>query len=437
VQALPETGVGRRRPGTDEHEHAQANGEPTHPLSVARPDRSAQGRSGDPPVARWRGRSHRRILDSVTDPAFRTLSEAVLAITAERSVDAMLQTIVDTARSLAHARYAALGIPDDEGGFAQFITSGMSQKAIEAIGPLPRQHGLLDAMLHTPRSERLPNIQNDPRFGGWPGNHPSMKSFLGVSIVAKGEVIAAFYLANRRGAAEFTDYDQELIETLAAHAAIAIENARLYERSRELSIVEERNRLARELHDSVTQTLFSMSLTAESAATLSESDPAQAKEQILVVRHLATEALQEMRSLIFELRPAELEAEGLVATLRKRVDVLRRVYHQEIELDVRAERRLDPETEKQLFRIVQEALHNALRHSQGTSLAVELSMQNGQVVASVSDDGIGFDPEAARHRSGRLGLTSMQERAQELGGQVDIRSRPGAGTEVHVEVPGA
>jgi len=373
----------------------------------------------------------------MTDPAFEKLSEAVLAITAERSVDAMLQTIVDTARSLAHGRYAALGIPDGEGGFAQFITSGMSQKAIEAIGPLPRQHGLLDAMLHTPRSERLPNIQADRRFGGWPGNHPNMKSFLGVPIVAKGEVIAAFYLANREGAQGFTDDDQEVIETLAAHAAIAIENTRLYERSRELSIVEERNRLARELHDSVTQTLFSLSLTAESAATLADSDPAQAKEQILSARRLATEALQEMRSLIFELRPAELEAEGLVATLRKRVDVLRRVYHKEIEFDVRGERRLDPDSETQLFRIVQEALHNALKHSEADSLAVELSMQDGRVVACIRDDGIGFDPDAARLRSGRLGLTSMQERAEELGGRIDIHSEPGHGTEVFVEVPRA
>jgi len=383
-----------------------------------------------------RGAPGRRILASVTDPAFRAFSEAVLAATAERSVDAMLQRLVDAARSLTQARYAALGIPDGEGGFAQFITSGMSQKAIEAIGPLPRQHGLLDAMLHTPRSERLPNIQDDPRFGGWPDRHPNMKSFLGVPIVAKGEIIAAFYLANRQGAREFGDDDQELIETLAAHAATAIENARLYERSRELSIVEERNRLARELHDSVTQTLFSLTLTAESAATLADSHPADAKEQILVVRRLATEALQEMRSLIFELRPAELEADGLVATLRKRIEVLCRVYRRPIQLDVHGERRLDAESENQLFRIIQEALHNALRHAQAETLEVELSMQNGQVVAAVRDDGIGFDPEAAQRRSGRLGLTSMQERAEEIGGRLEIRSRPGVGSEVVVEVRG-
>ena len=363
------------------------------------------------------------------------MSEAVLAITADLSLEAMLQRLVETARALANARYAALGIPDGEGGFAEFLTTGISQKAIEAIGPLPRQHGLLDAMLHSPHSERVRNIQADPRFGGWPDKHPKMTSFLGVPIVAKGEVIAAFYLANKRRAREFTAEDQELIETLAAHAAIAIENARLYERSRELSIVEERNRLARELHDSVTQTLFSLSLTAESAATLAESDPVRAREQLLSVRRLAADALKEMRSLIFELRPAELDVDGLVPTLRKRIDVLRRVYRRDIDLRVRGERRLEPSAEAHVFRIVQEALQNALKHSQAARLDVELAMLDGRVIATVRDDGIGFDPEAAKRRSGRLGLTSMEERARELGGTLEIESHPGDGAVVRLEAP--
>jgi signal transduction histidine kinase len=391
----------------------------------------------DRPYARCAYTVVGRMLGNMQDSAFEAMSEAVLVISSELSVEAVLQRLADTACQLADARYAALGVPDGEGGFAQFVTSGMSQKAIEAIGPLPRQHGLLDAMLHSDRSERVVNIQDDPRFGGWPDKHPNMKSFLGVPIVAKREVIGAFYLSNKIGAHEFSEEDQRVIEQLAAHAAIAVENARLYERSRELSIVEERNRLARDLHDSVTQTLFSLSLTAESALTLADSDPAQAKEHMLQVRHLATEALQEMRSLIFELRPAELEAEGLVPTLRKRVDVLRRVYRREIELDVRGERRLDARTEKQLFRIVQEALYNALKHSGAASVVVEVSMLNGRVAACVRDDGVGFDAEAARLRSGRLGLTSMQERAHELGGSLSIESRPGKGTAIHVEVPAA
>ena len=139
-------------------------------------------------------------------------------------------------------------------------------------------------------------------------------------------MIAAFYLTDKEGADEFVDDDQRLIEMLAAHAAVAIENARLLERSRELSIVEERNRLARELHDSVSQKLFGLVLGAESAGTLLDRDPEAAAEQVARIGELAQEALGELRGLIFELRPASLEDEGLAATLRKQVDMLERVH---------------------------------------------------------------------------------------------------------------
>src|SRR5215204_4377828 len=247
--------------------------------------------------------------------AFRALSDVVLAIASEHEVEPVLQRLVHSARELGGARYAALGIPDGEGAFASFITSGMGRELIEAMGPLPRTHGMLGAMLDSPEPHRTDDIRTDPRFRGWwPSAHPQMRSFLGVPIVAGSGIVGALYLTDKVGADEFDDADQQLIEMLAVHAALAIEKTRLYERSRELSIVEERNRLARELHDSVTQKLFSLSLTAESAATLAESDPPRARDQILTVRRLATDALQEMRSLIFELRPAELEAEGLVST---------------------------------------------------------------------------------------------------------------------------
>jgi GAF domain-containing protein len=169
-----------------------------------------------------------------SSPAFRAISDAVLAITTERSVEPILETIVERARELAGARYAALGVPDGEGGFERFITSGMTDAQWEALGELPRQHGLLGAMLESPQPYRTPNIQDDPRFEGWPAEHPNMRSFLGVPIVSRGSVIGAFYLTDKRGRrrGQFTDEDQELIETLAAHAGIAIENARLYERSR-------------------------------------------------------------------------------------------------------------------------------------------------------------------------------------------------------------
>ena len=207
-------------------------------------------------------------------PAFRALSDVVLAIASEREVEPVLQRLVHAARELGGARYAALGVPDGEGAFARFITSGMSEKLIDALGPLPRTHGLLGAMLESPEPYRIDDIHEDPRFRGWwPSAHPDMRSFLGVPIVARGRVIGAVYLTEKLGGASFSDDDQRLIGLLAAHAAIAIENARLNERTRELSIVEERNRLARELHDTSAAAVRA-GLAAEAAATLLARDPA-------------------------------------------------------------------------------------------------------------------------------------------------------------------
>jgi signal transduction histidine kinase len=370
------------------------------------------------------------------DTALRAMSDAVLAIAAERRVDPVLQKLADAACDLVGARYAAIGIPDGDGGFAMFITSGMSDAQYEALGELPRTHGMLGAMLETTEPHRTPDIQDDSRFEGWPAAHPNMRSFLGVPITSRSDVIGAFYLTEKKGErkAGFTDEDEELIRTLAAHAAIAIENARLHERSRELSTIEERKRLARELHDSVTQTLFSIGLTAEAAAELVDSEPARARDQLGHLQELARAAMREMRSLIFELRPAELETEGLAAALRKHVEVLRRLHEQEIELQVGGDRRLPPAVEKGLLRIAQEALGNALRHAGASRVAISLVTRDSLVALRVADDGRGFDPEEAAARSRRLGLTSMRERTEALGGMLSIDSEPGSGTTVAVEV---
>jgi signal transduction histidine kinase len=368
-------------------------------------------------------------------PAFEAMSEALLAVTAERSVEAILQKLAHAARALAGARYAAIGIPDGEGAFAQFITSGMSDKLIASMGPLPRTHGLLGAMLESEQPYRAGDIHDDPRFRGWwPRAHPDMRSFLGVPIVSRTGVMGAFYLTEKEGADDFGAADQRLIEMLAAHAAIAIENARLYEQSRELSIAEERNRLARELHDSVTQKLFSLVLSAEAAATLLDRDGAEARAELERLQELAREAMDELRTLVFELRPPAVDSEGLATALRKHVDVLRRAYRREIGLELIGTPSGAPRVERDVLRIAQEALQNALRHAGAERVELRLDARNGRLVMSVTDDGVGFDPAAPELRSRRLGLTSMEERAEAIGGALSIESTPGAGTTVRLEV---
>ena len=370
-------------------------------------------------------------------PMLKAVSDAVLAVAAELSVDEVLQRLVDSSRELAGARFAALGLPDGDGGFRRFLTSGMSDGLIASLGPLPRQHGVLGAMLDTRSPYRTHDIHDHPRFRGWwPDGHPDMRSFLGVPIVAPSGVIGAFYLTEKLDAPDFSDEDEELIGLLAAHAAIAIANARLHEQTRELSIVAERNRLALDLHDAVSQKLFGLVLNAEAAATLLERDPAAARERLTKLRALAQEALEELRSLVFELRPPDLERDGLAGALRKHVELLRRLEQHEIELVLAGDLRVDVERDREVLRIAQEALGNALKHARATRFAVRLSAEAGRLLLEVEDDGIGFDPAAPGARSRRLGLTSMEERAQRLGGTLEIRSAPGSGTIVRLEAGG-
>jgi len=367
--------------------------------------------------------------------AVQAMSDAVLAIAGERSVETVLQRIVHSARGLVGARYAALGVPDGEGNFAHFITSGMTQEEVAAMGPLPRTHGLLGATLESPESYRTVDIKRDPRFRGWwPSAHPQMGSFLGVPIVARGEVVGAFYLTDKEEADGFTEGDQELIEMLAPHAAIAMESARLYERSRELSIMEERNRLARDLHDSLVQKLFGVVLAAQSASTLLARDPGAARDQVERVQELAQEAVAELRSVVFQLRPAELETEGLGAALRKQVELLRRAHRMRVGLRLKGEPRRRPGVDEEVFRIAQEALQNALRHAGAGRIEVELDEGTDGLRLTVSDDGVGFDPDEPGLRARRLGLTSMEERARALGARLRIAAAPGQGTTIGLEV---
>jgi signal transduction histidine kinase len=375
-------------------------------------------------------------------PALRAVSDAVLAVASQHSVDQVLQRLVEAARELVNARYAALGIPDGSGSFRRFLVAGMSDELVATMGPLPRTHGMLGAMLEASGAYRTADIHDDPRFRGWwPREHPDMRSFLGVPIRARAEVIGAFYLTEKQGDAAFDGRDQELIELLAAHAAIAITNAHLFERSRELSILSERNRLALELHDAVSQKLFSLNLSADSAATLLERDPAAAAVQLARVRELSREALAELRSLIFGLRPADLASDGLEGALSKEAAMLGRVHG--IDVRLRADCPGSPtgdgddaaQRAAEVLRIAHEALHNAVRHSAAQHVTIRLDGRGPELSLEVADDGIGFDPEDPELRSHHLGLTSMEERAQELGGRLRLRSAPGAGTTVTLEVP--
>jgi len=371
--------------------------------------------------------------------ALRRLLDVTLALAAERRTEPVLRAILDAARDLAGARYAAVGVPDGAGGYSLFLTAGVDAATWDAIGAVPRTHGLLGALLDCPRTIRLDDIRSDPRFRGWPAAHPDMRAFLGVPIVAGGEVLAELFLADKTGPQPtFTDSDQQLIETLSAHAALAVVNAQRTERARELSVAEERARLARELHDSVTQTLFSLTLAAESAAAMAEAGGAGLAEQLGRVRELARTGLTEMRSMVETLRPVDVGTDGLAGTLRKRVELLRRVHDVRLSLRARGPARLQDRTvEREVLLVASEALANALQHAEASAIEVTLDTGGEAVRLVVADDGRGFDLPGTLRQSRRLGLTSMRERAEALGGTVHVDTAPGTGTRVTLEVPGA
>ncbi|GAA3793852.1 hypothetical protein GCM10022403_029760 [Streptomyces coacervatus] len=380
------------------------------------------------------------------------VSSALLAMSRHLEVRDVLKTIVASARELLDAQYAALGVPDDHGGFAQFVVDGVSDAQWKAIGPLPRQHGILAAMLQEAKIERLADVRKDPRFEGWPSAHPDMSDFLGLPIRDGDEVIGALFLANKlrpvggnpphpphpkpEGSCGFTEEDEDLLAILAQHAAIALTNARLYERSRELTIAEERSRLAHELHDAVSQKLFSLRLTAQAAAALVDRDPSRAKGELQQVAALAAEAADELRAAVVELRPAALDEDGLVATLRTQIQVLDRAHTARVTFDSCGVRALPAAQEEAVLRVAQEALHNALRHSGAEHVDVALARRGTAAVLRVTDDGSGFDPHSIRRAGRHLGLVSMRDRASGVGGALTVESAPGKGTTIEMEVPG-
>jgi len=263
-------------------------------------------------------------------------------------------------------------------------------------------------------------------------------SALVVPLRVQGRVLGVLEVESDQIGA-FDQSDVAVLQSLADQVAVAVENARLYEQARQLASLEERQKLARELHDSVSQALYGIALGARTARTLLEREPALAQgKQILAepleyTLSLADAALAEMRALIFELRPESLQQEGLAAALAKQADSLRARYHLDVVCRVGAEPEVSLEAKESLYRIAQEAMHNVVKHARARQIQLELENADGRICLRVCDDGIGFDTQASF--PGHLGLQSMRERVNRLGGVIEITSQPAQGTCVQAWLP--
>ncbi|MFL5679900.1 MAG: GAF domain-containing protein [Chloroflexota bacterium] len=366
------------------------------------------------------------------------LDDATRGIAEVLDVGAVLQLIVDRVRELVGAGYAAIGIVDDAGSIERFITSGITPAQRVALGPPPRGHGLLGLIIREGRTYRIPDIGRHPDSSGFPPNHPPMRSLLGVPVRLKGRIVGNLYLTDKRDANEFSEGDEEIVEMFALHAGIAMENARLHERVQQLAVVEERERIAKDLHDGIIQGIYAVGLSLEDVPDLMDDDPPEARARVDRAIDSLHLTIRDIRNFILGLQSEFLQGSDLVVGLRTLAEEFRLNSAIDVRVDVdsgaAAADLVAPADRVSLLQMAREALSNAARHSGATNASVSLAAGADALTMTIADDGGGFDP-AAVTPSGHLGLRNLRERAAAMGAELTLDAARGRGTRIIVAVP--
>ncbi len=370
----------------------------------------------------------------IADPArLQGLLGAVLLIESDLDLEALLRRLVEEAVALSGARYGALGVLDPkERRLAQFIHVGMEPNAVEEIGHLPEGRGILGLLIDEPEPIRLEDLSSHPASVGFPVNHPPMKSFLGVPVRTRDAVYGNLYLTDKRDGSQFDELDLDVVETLAVAAGIAIANARLHARVSELSVAEDRDRIARDLHDTVIQRLYGIGLSLQ--GTLRLVDDTQAKARIQESLDELDTTIRQIRTAIFELEAPSSPGLGL----RTRVVVLANEsgrglgFEPEVRFVGPLDTRVSDELSAHVLAVLREALANVARHAEARRVEIEVRLEDGDLQAIVTDDGVGV---SRRGTGTGMGLRNMAERAEDLGGSCTVAHREGGGTEVRWRVP--
>jgi signal transduction histidine kinase len=356
--------------------------------------------------------------------------------TATRDVEQMLTEIARRLGEGLGVQHVELYLLDEAAGELTLAAQAGAAPAYTPGRRLPAHMGIMGRTLRTRQAQLVPDVQADSDYST---GDPATRSELCVPIVAGGQVFGLINLESEQPGA-FRSEQIDLLATATDIVAGALKHARLTRRAQEAAVLEERNRLARELHDSVTQQLFSITLTAQAARAHLEKNPQRAATQLERLQETAAAALAEMRALIAQLRPPALSDQGLVSALQQHIAALSRREGLRIELRVTGNERLAHGCEQALYRIAQEALNNIVKHAQAENVRVALDFAPERVQLHITDDGIGFDVAAqdaqpATPIDRHLGLMSMRERAAEVGGTLALRSARGGGTDILVTVP--
>jgi two-component system, NarL family, sensor histidine kinase DevS len=377
------------------------------------------------------------MVTSYTAEDIRGLVEAGIALTSELSLDGILQKLVDVARQQVGSRYAAISVLDENGEIEEFVTSGVTEEQRAKIGHIPYGRGLLGVLLREGTSLRLADMTKDPRSGGFPPNHPPMKSLLGVPVISRGTIIGNLYLTDKQQGEAFDQRDEEVVRLLATQAAAAIETRRLREQLESLARLHERERIAMDLHDGVIQTVYAVALHLEDAADLVSQSPEEVRPVLDQSIDNLHQVIKDIRSYIFDLRAQVSEVGDLPGAIRELAEALRvnTLTDVRVEIDDRVSEMLEHDQALGLFHIAQEALNNVSKHSQATAVSVTLTASKMAVVLQIEDNGAGFDPGNSSGAE-RHGLRNIRDRARGMGAKLSIDSKPGRGTRVGIELPG-
>jgi signal transduction histidine kinase len=370
----------------------------------------------------------------IEDPAkLRRVLEATLQLEADLDLSTLLRHFIEEARSMTGARYGAIGVlNEDHTALAEFITVGLDPDEEEKIGPRPTGQGVLGLLITDPHPVRLADLGAHPESFGFPPNHPPMTSFLGVPLKVRDKVYGNLYLTEKIGWSEFTKDDEALVGALALGAGIAIENTRLHENVLQLAVYDDRDRMARDLHDTVIQRLFAVGLSLQTTAGIARE--AGIRDRLDMAISDLDDTIRQVRSTIYELGSAEI-GRGVRDSLLSLVRELTPV----VGFDVRVtfagavDTMVSDQLSEHLLAVVREAVTNIGRHAQATEASVFVGVTDGQCRLQVVDNGRGLD--AADTGEGGLGLVNLRRRAEKLDGQFATETPETGGTSLIWQVP--
>jgi signal transduction histidine kinase len=369
----------------------------------------------------------------IDDPAkLRRVLEATLLLEADLDLGAVLRHVVDEARAMTNARYAALGVLDTEKeGLSDFLTSGLDAGAERAIGDRPTGRGVLGLLIAEPQVVRIPRLSDHEASVGLPPNHPPMTSFLGVPIQVRGEIYGILYLTDKQGWEEFTVDDESLVGALAVAAGIAIESARLHELVAESAVFAERDRMARDLHDTVIQRLFGVGLSLQ--GLVSGGTETDRSARLSAAIDDIDDTIREIRTTIYGLtmtdvhRGARAAVLGLADELRPSVGIPVRTG-----FEGAVDAAMTTPVLEQLLPTLREAVTNVGKHADASRVDVMVDVRRGRCLLEVSDDGRGLDPDVTVTG---FGLANLRRRAEKLHGTCTVECPASGGTIVRWTVP--